>query len=287
MIPGPVEQTSIAVIGLGAIGGSLAWQARLAGIARVIGCAPRGADGVQALKADAITELADDPVRAARGADLVVLATPPRVTLELIGRLGAALKPTAILTDVCSVKAPILARAREAGIAERFVGGHPLGGTHETGFAAARPDRLRGCVVYICDTGAPTADRAARYVAGFWERVIGATPIFIDADAHDRQLAWTSHLPQVVASTLARSLAGQGLSGVSFGSGARDTTRLASSNPDMWVEILMLNREAVAESVAGMEQHLRELRDLLERGDAAGLEAFLNAGRRFRQGIER
>ena len=88
-----------------------------------------------------------------RDADLVVLAVPVQVTLDLIGRLRPVLEPAAVLTDVCSVKGPILARAAAEGLGARFAGGHPLAGTHASGFAAARPDRLRGCVVYVCETG--------------------------------------------------------------------------------------------------------------------------------------
>ena len=227
-----MRPSSLAVIGLGAIGGSLAWQARLAGVPRVVGYSPSRTDAVGALRASAVTELADTPTRAVRDAELVVLAVPVQVTLDLIGRLRPALEPDALLTDVCSVKGPILARAASQGLGDRFAGGHPLAGTHASGFGAARPDRLRGCVVYVCETGETGGDAAARRVMRFWEDVLEAQAVLIDAAAHDRQLAWTSHLPQAVASALAKTLADRGLAGVSFGSGARDTTRLAASNPE-------------------------------------------------------
>ena len=106
-----MHPSSLAVVGLGAIGGSLAWQCRLAGIARVVGCSLSRGEAVAALKAGAVTEIADSPAKAVRGADLVVLAVPPSPTLELIGRLAPSLEPGAILTDVCSLKAPVMARA--------------------------------------------------------------------------------------------------------------------------------------------------------------------------------
>jgi prephenate dehydrogenase len=282
-----VRPTSLTVIGLGAIGGSLAWQARRAGIPRVVGCSASRAEGVLALRADAITELADSAAKAVRGAELVVLAVPVKATLELIGRLRPSLEPRALLTDVCSVKVPVLARASAEGLGERFAGGHPLAGTHASGFAAARPDRLRGCVVYVCDTGAPGGDQAARQVMSFWDQVLEAQPVLIDAAAHDRQLAWTSHLPQVVASALAKTLADRGLAGLSFGSGARDTTRLAASSPDMWLDILLYNRTAVTEALDATEASLAELRRLLAAGDADGLRAYLAAAQRFREGLDR
>jgi prephenate dehydrogenase len=282
-----VPPTSLAVIGLGAIGGSLAWQARLAGVPRVVGFSPLRSEGVEALQASAITELADSPARALRGAELAILAVPPRATIELIGKLAPLLEPGAVLSDVCSVKAPVLARAMELGAGDRFAGGHPLAGTHVAGFQGARPDRLRGCVVYVCETSAPEGQRPARTVMGFWEDVIEASPVLIDAEHHDRQLAWTSHLPQAVACALAKVLGDQGLSGVSFGSGARDTTRLAGSAPEMWSDILLLNRDAVGPALERAQAGLSELRALLATGDADGVVRYLSAARSVRQGLDR
>jgi prephenate dehydrogenase len=282
-----VRPSSLAVIGLGAIGGSLAWQSRLAGVRRVIGYSPEPAEGVQALKASAITELADSPVRAAQGAELVVLAVPPRPTLELIARLASVLDPGALLTDVCSVKAPVVKQAASAGLGDRFAGSHPLAGTHETGFAAARPDRLRGCVVYICESGTAQGHRAAESITNFWEHTLDASAVRIDAVAHDRQLAWTSHLPQAVGYVLAKTLADHGLGGVSFGAGAKDTTRLAASNPEMWIDILLYNQAAVSGALREMEGGIAQLRQLLASGDVPALRRYLETARDFRRGIDR
>jgi prephenate dehydrogenase len=282
-----VRPTSLAVIGLGAIGGSLAWQSRMAGVSRVIGYSPRPSEGVQALKAGAVTELADSPARAVRGAELVVLAVPPRPALELIDVLAPSLDASAFMTDVCSVKGEIVRRAVTAGLGARFAGGHPLAGTHESGFSSARPDRLRGCVVYVCETGETAGHRAAQTVSSFWEYTLEALPVRIGAEQHDRQLAWTSHLPQATAYALARALARRSLGGVSFGTGARDTTRLAASSPDLWMDIFLLNREAVTEALEQMEGELAELRQLLAGGEGPVLRAYLAAAQTFRQGLER
>jgi prephenate dehydrogenase len=283
----PVRPDSLAVIGLGAIGGSLAWQARLAGIPRVVGYSPEPAEGVAAVTAAAITELADTPERAVRGAAFVVLATPPHITLELIDRLGPVLEPGAVFTDVASVKAVVVRRAVAAGLADCFAGGHPLAGTHGSGFAHARPDRLRGCVVYVCATGTLAGDTAARGVMGFWRETLEAAPVLIDAAAHDRQLAWTSHLPQAVAYALAKALAAHGLGAVAYGSGARDTTRLASSSPDLWIDIFLENREPVLEALAHTEGELAELRRLIGTGDQAALRRYLDTAAVFRKGLDR
>jgi prephenate dehydrogenase len=282
-----VRPSSLAVIGLGAIGGSLAWQARLAGIGRVVGYTPSRGEGVAALRASAVSEIADSPARAVRGAELVILAVPPGPTLDLVGRLASMLEPGATLTDVCSVKAPVMARAAECGLGDRFVGGHPLAGTHDSGFSAARPDRLRGCIVYLCEGSSDESARAARGVMRFWEDVLEAQPIRIAAEAHDRQLAWTSHLPQAVAYALAKALADRQLGGVSYGSGARDTTRLAASSADMWLDILLQNRDPLNEALASVETRVGELRRLIQTGDRQGLEHYLETAREFRRGLDR
>lgn len=282
-----MRPSSLAVIGLGAIGGSLAWQARRAGIGRVVGYSPSRGDGVAALRASAVSEVADSPVRAVRGAELVVLAVPPGPTLDLIGRLAFSLEPGAILTDVCSVKAPVMARAADCGLGDRFAGSHPLAGTHDSGFLAARPDRLLGCVVYVCESASAEGARAARGVMRFWEEVFEAQPILISAEAHDRQLAWTSHLPQAVAYALAKSLADRRLGGVSYGTGARDTTRLAASSPDMWLDILLQNRDSLVEALSSVEGRVGDLRRLIEAGDRTGLEHYLETAREFRRGLDR
>ena len=282
-----MRPSSLAVIGLGAIGGSLAWQARLAGIGRVVGYSPSRSEGVAALRASAVSEVVDSPLRAVQGAELVVLAVPPGPTLDLIGRLGRSLEPGATLTDVCSVKAPVMARAADCGLGDRFAGAHPLAGTHDSGFPAARPDRLRGCVVYVCESESEEGARVARRVMRFWEEVLEAHPILIAAEAHDRQLAWTSHLPQAVAYALAKSLADRQLGGVSYGTGARDTTRLAGSSPDMWLDILLQNAGPLSEGLSSVEARLAELRRLIEGGDRLALERYLESAREFRRGLDR
>jgi prephenate dehydrogenase len=277
-----VRPDVLAVVGLGAIGGSVAWQARLAGVPRVVGYVPDEAEGAAAVAAGAVTEVAESADRAARGADLVVLATPPHITMDLIGRLAAGLEPGTILTDVASVKTPVMQRAVSVGLADRFAGGHPLAGTHGSGFAYARPDMLRGCAVYVCTTGS-LGQAAADAVMEFWEHTMEASPTLIDAAVHDRQLAWTSHLPQAVAYALGNALSRLALAPESFGSGARDTTRLAASNPELWLDIFRENREAVLAALDGAGASLTELRSLIAAGDEASLLGYLTRSAAFRR----
>lgn len=278
---------SVGIIGLGAIGGSLAWRATRAGVKRVAGYSRSTGDVIEALKRGAITAAADSPQAAARGASFVVLAAPPGATLDLLDRAGSWLSPGAVLSDVASIKSPVMERARAAGLEGRFAGAHPLAGTHASGFGAARPDLFRGAVVYVCSTGTLPGDAVARTVASFWKQVGEAEPVLIDADAHDTQLAWTSHLPQAVASALAEALRARKLGGVSVGPGGRDTMRVAASDPDLWAEIFLANAGPVAEALGRAGESLQQLRALIEARDAAGLRAFLARAADFRRGLDR
>lgn len=254
---------------------------------RVVGYSRSTGDMIEALKRGAISAAADSPQAAARDAAFVVIAAPPSATLDLLDRAAPWLAPGAILSDVASIKAPIMDRARSAGLEERFAGAHPLAGTHGSGFGAARPDLFRGAVVYVCSTGTREGDTIARAVASFWELVAEAQPITIDATAHDVQLAWTSHLPQAVSSALATALGERALGGVSFGPGGRDTTRLAASDPALWAEIFLANAGPVTEALGRTGDALQQLRALIAARDAAGLTAFLAQGAAFRRGLDR
>ncbi len=281
-----MRPNSLAVLGLGAIGGSLAWRATLAGVPSVVGYAPDRPDTVHALKAQAVHDIADTPARAVRGAELVVLAAPPAAILELLPLIAPHLAPGAIVTDVASIKVPILAAARGTGLGTRFAGGHPFAGTHVQGWKGAHADLLVGALVYVCSTG-PEGDAAAREVMDFWASVIGAHSVLIDAAAHDARLAWTSHLPQAVASALAAAVAREpSLRGAAFGTGMRDTTRLAASPVEMWVEVLLQNREALQAALGGLEASLADLARLLADGDRAGLAAYLTQAAEFRRRLD-
>lgn len=278
---------SLAVIGLGAIGGSVAWQARVAGVSRVVGYAADRPDRVAAVKAGALDDIADNLERAVAGADLVVLAAPPRAIVDLLPAIVPHLDPAALVTDVASIKLPVMQAAVSAGLATRFAGSHPYAGTHVAGWAGARPDRLTGALVYVCSTGAE-GEPAAREILDFWESVYAAHAVRIDALDHDRQLGWTSHLPQAVSTALARTLSTQpDLRGASYGTGARDTTRLAASPPAMWADILLLNSGPVLEALEHTRDQLGTLHDLLVHGDRAGLEHYLEQAAEFRRSLDK
>ena len=278
-----MRPTTLGVIGLGAIGGSVARQAKQAGIATVLGWSPDQAERAAALQQRAIDDAPDQTAAVARAADLLVLAAPPAANLQLLEALHPLLRRDALVTDVGSVKRGIVARAEALGIAARFAGSHPLAGTHEHGFAASRGNLFTGAVVYVTPTQG--GGDAARRVGGFWEGVLGARVVVVDAKAHDTQMVATSHLPQVIASLLGRYLAEHAPPGTTLGPGAKDTTRLAASEPGLWTEILLMNRDVLLPALRSLEEPLGEIERALEHGDAAAVTAWLSRAAVWRRGI--
>jgi prephenate dehydrogenase len=282
-----VRPQTLGLIGLGAIGGSIARQVKQSGaqggVLRVIGWSPEPAERALAAQHGALDDAPHRAADVARVADLLVLAAPPAANLAQLDALTPHLKPGAIVTDVGSVKRGIVARAERLGIGARFAGSHPLAGTHQHGFEAARTDLFRGAVVYVtpCADGAD----AAREVVHFWQDVLGAEPVVIEAGRHDAQLAATSHVPQVVASLLGDFLARHAPPGSTFGTGAADTTRLAASDPALWTEILLMNRDEILPALRALEDSLGPVARAPETGDAAALNAWLTRAATWRRRI--
>src|SRR5690349_9570084 len=213
---------SAAVIGLGLIGGSLARDLRARGV-RVHGY-DRDAETVRAAAEWGVLALDSLSADALAAAELVVLAVPVTAAAELLGELEGALGPGCVVTDLGSTKRSIVRAAEAAGMGERFVGSHPLAGDHRSGWAAAREGLFAGATVYLCPARDTSAD-ALESVRSLW-LALGARPREMDAAEHDRQLAWTSHLPQAAASALAGALADAGWRPDQLGPGGRDATRI-------------------------------------------------------------
>ncbi len=206
-------------------------------------------------------------------ADLLVLATPPRALRDCLHQLAPHLQPHTLLTDVASIKTPILEWAQAILPApERFIGGHPIAGTEQSGLPAARADLFEGAPWVLTPTEQTDADALAQVEA--FVRSLGATPIRLSAEQHDREFALLSFLPHCIAFSLT-ALHRQHPTQLQGGRSWHDATRVASSDPALWSELLILNRENTLPHLHALIDRLHQLADLLQRGDEEPLKAFL------------
>jgi len=268
----------VAICGGGLIGASLALALRSAGTAvRVTDRDPAVRAALAAR--DAGVTITASWEEAAADAALVVAAVPPSAVPEVLAEAAAA-APAAALTDVAGVKAPVaVAVARALGPAVgRYVGGHPMAGSERSGPDAADPGLFTGAT-WVLTPGEGTEDTALSAV-GALVRVVGARVLVLDAPTHDTTVALVSHLPQLVASVLADVAAdavGPERDAVMAvaGPGFRDTTRIAASDPALWLDVLAGNRPAVAAALAAFAERLAEVTTAVGAGDDGALAALL------------
>jgi prephenate dehydrogenase len=275
MSPSEPPFESIAIVGLGLIGGSIALGVRERWPeSRVFGVDSEAVIA-HALGAGAI-ERGFESVGALPDTSLIVLAAPVRQNIELLRQI----KRPAIATDVGGTKRDIVSAARALSPGTTFVGGHPLGGGERGGFAFARPDLFAARPWIFTPDGDDSRDaveRLSRFVTG-----LGARPSILSAEEHDRVMAYVSHLPQLAASALMEAVgAAAGIDGLRMaGRGLVDTTRLASSPADVWRDICLTNADALGDALDCLIARLTQLRGDLRHGEA--IEAIFSAAAKWR-----
>src|SRR5215203_5820388 len=256
----------LAIVGTGLIGASVGLAAKRAGVGEVFGSDPENAEA--ALERGAIDRVDDD-----LESDLVVVAVP---VAQLPARVRATLEATrdATVTDVGSTKAPVVAAA---GTDPRFVGGHPVCGSEARGPAHANADLFAGATWFLTPVARTDADRY-RTLHGFVSS-LGATPVAIDPNAHDRLVAMTSHVPHVLANVIVNQAGASRIEGheplASAGGSLRDMTRIAGANPRLWVEIFLDNAGAIREALAEHRRRIEDVEAALDRGDAPFLAGWV------------
>jgi cyclohexadieny/prephenate dehydrogenase len=280
----------VAFIGIGLIGSSLARVLRRDGLAgEIVACARNETTRAKALELGLADRVTADAAEAVRGADLVILATPLSAYAAIGAAIAPALRPGAIVTDVGSVKQAVirdLAPSLPASV--HFIPGHPVAGTEhsgpESGFAELFRDRW--CIL----TPLPDTDAAAlARVTALWEQA-GMRVVTMDPEHHDKVLAMTSHLPHVIAYTIvgtATDLEDSLKSEViKFSAGGfRDFTRIAGSDPVMWRDIFLNNREAVLEMLQRFSEDLTALQRAIRWGEGDKLEELFSRTRAIRRSI--
>jgi prephenate dehydrogenase len=270
----PIRQ--ITIIGTGLIGGSLGLALKKHDFrGRIVGC-DRAPVLERARDKGAIDAGHINPSDAARGSQVVVLATPVGAIIDMIERIGPVLPPRTLLTDVGSTKAQVVARAadvfgKDAG--RRFLAGHPMAGKEQAGVECADPDLFRGAAWFFT----PIADQNiyGGICGGFldWVEKIGARIASMDAQEHDKLCAWISHLPQMISTALAAALVeefGKDAPLLEAGGRAlREMTRISASPYSMWRDIALTNKENVQDALLKLEQRLAHIRENLDTRELA------------------
>ena len=270
----------VGIVGLGLMGGSFAWALRrLPEAPRVAAYTRDREEAVRALEERAIDTVAETPDEAASGQDLVLYATPFGVTGDLMSA-HRDLWGDATVTDVASLKAPLLERARRDEYASRYVGSHPMAGSAESGFEAATGDLFVDEAVWVIQ-GDATGDRTAA-VESLWTS-IGSRVRTVDADVHDHVMVWASHLPQMLATILARTLKGQGLHSTDLGPGGRDMTRLAESSPELWRDLFEASGEADSGALEAVRGEIEAMTAALIGGSYEDIAEMMHGTRRWRR----
>ncbi len=269
------------IIGPGLIGGSLGLAVRRADLAgHVVGVGHRQVSIDKALAMGAIDSGSLDALEAVRGADLVIVCTAVGLIGRMIQNVADGLKPGGIVSDVGSAKALVVGRA-EAVLPEgvHFVGAHPIAGSERRGIDIAQADLFadRLCVLTRNET---TDEGALAKMKRLWTSV-GARVRILTPERHDSILARTSHLPHAVAAVLLAAL--EDSDGPFVGSGFRDTTRIGSGDPGLWVDILLANRQGVLAALKGFNRRLGDLTRALAEDDADALGDFLARARNRRE----
>ena len=261
----------VSVVGLGLMGGSLARALAARGV-QVVGY-DRDADSLSAAVDEGIVhEPLDDTLAGIEQADIVVLATPVATTAKLLTRLGDRLTGPSLIMDVASTKRSIIAAAEAAGLGPRYVGAHPLTGSHRSGWGASRASLFDEARVFLCPS-ATTTPQTLRLAESFWRSLRAGVEV-LGAAEHDEQMAWRSHLPQAVSTALALALREANVPRSALGPGGRDVTRLAGGDPDLWTGIMSDNAPAILQALTAMEEQFRLFRERLAAGEDGVRECF-------------
>lgn len=266
----------VAIVGLGLMGGSLARDLAAMGV-RVSAFDADATQLAAAVRTNVIANALDASLDGIGDADVIVLATPVDAAVEILRRIAPNVARAKLITDVGSTKTRIVEQARALGLADRFVGSHPMAGDHRSGWTASRVGLYVDAPVYLC-ANRDASPSALELAQTLWRRV-GACPERISAEEHDQKLAWTSHLPHMISISLSLALARAGVSRAKLGPGGRDVTRLAGSSPEMWTAIGLENAAELETALRQTEREIASLRDAIKRADPEELKARLTAAR--------
>ena len=284
-----MSRTRVAILGLGLIGGSLGLALRQAGPEQVevTGFARRATTGELALQMGAVDKLADTPQAAVQDADFVFLCTPVLQMLPMAEAVLPVMKPGAVLTDVGSTKGWFVQKIRSLLPQHiHYIGGHPMAGRERSGMEAAQADLFRDkwfIFTPLPDTPPELMQRLRQLI-----QLTGAKTAELDEQTHDQITAVISHVPHVVAAGLVQLLRKQNdpvQTARFIGGGFRDTTRIASSDADMWADICMTNGENIAAELDATVKLLGNVATMIRAGDRQGVHEYFTQAKQLRDAL--
>ena len=266
----------VGIVGLGLIGGSLARDLIARGVDviaydREFDRLRKSADPVLAR-----VRLVES-VREVAAAESVVIAVPVAAALSVLEALVPVIGSAHLIMDVGGTKAAVVAQAETLGIGQRFIGCHPLAGDHRSGWEASRTGLFADATIFLCRPASAGDDRALA-AERFW-RSLDALPLWMEAETHDRRLAFSSHLPHMLAAALALTLQDAGVARAELGPGGSDMTRLSASSPELWTDIAVQNADVLSDALRACETTLLALRIAVQSRDAQRIVSRLSGAR--------
>jgi cyclohexadieny/prephenate dehydrogenase len=274
---------TLTIVGVGLIGGSIGLAAKRRGLARCVrgvGRNPVSIDKARAL--GAIDEGSEDLRSAGRDAQVIIFCTPVDRIAEQALAVAPSCSPGTLLTDAGSTKAAIV-RALDGQLPNQvsYVGSHPLAGSEKRGVEHADAKLFEKRLTLVTPTPRTDANALER-TCGLWQ-ALGSRVRVMDAEEHDRALAFTSHVPHLIAAALAGALPAE-LAELTA-TGFRDTTRVAAGDPELWSAIFAANRDAVLEALRPVTARLEDFRLALEAGDWNAVDTLLAQARKVRDAL--
>jgi len=276
----------VTILGVGLIGASFALAIKKHELCReVVGYGRREENLIRAKEKGIIDSFELDPSKACKDSDLILFATPVGSFIELSKTILVSLKKGAVVTDVGSVKGRLVSDM-EALMPEGvfFVGAHPIAGSDRSGIDSAAGDLFKGAQCIITPTEY-TDKNTLENVKALWN-VFGSLIKIINPDEHDRIYAAVSHLPHLIAYEIVNTVADMDSSYLAFsGKGFKDTTRIASSSPELWRDICLLNKDNLLDSIEIFKNNLDRVSQYLRAYDSKSLETDFKRARTLREGI--
>ncbi len=279
----------VAIIGLGLIGGSLSMAAKESKLCKVVVGVPHREETLNvALKRGIIDEGTLDPIEGVAGADLIFVCTPINTITSMVKKISPFIKKGAIVTDVGSTKEKIVSVCeRLVGRSAAFIGGHPMAGGEKVGLSNAKPDLFQGAT-YILTVTRRTNRDALNTLKEFVSQ-LGVKIVELSPEKHDFLVSGISHMPLAISAALMNSIANvprykRKMVSLS-GGGFRDTTRIASGEPSLGVDIFTTNKENVLGMIKRFKKSLNKLESTIRRGNAKEIAKELERAKKFRDSI--